>query len=357
MLALLVPLTTLAAACPPGPCKELQTLVNGSLTCDVETYSYAWGNKICEGIMPACVLRPRDAWDVSAAVRTARATKTPLSYRSGGHSYTCNGIKEKSIHIDLRSLASVKVHQSQHFNGTEITFGTGNIMRQLVDALGPRQSIVHGQCPTVGAGGLFLHGGYHTTLSLDYGRGNDTVTSMEVVTADGAILELNETSAHRELWVAMRQAGSSFAIATRISAKVIEDLPPERVPSDGGGFFALDVPRARLLELMENATHERPGLPNYIHVNGVDFLIASASHDFAENAAWVESLIGRKLTAKEHLRSKFIAELQQPVSDQAGADKKFGSSGMMKETSAKASCVEKRYGTAPLEPNFLSAPA
>ena len=122
--------------------------------------------------------------------------------------------------------------------------------------------------------------------------------------ADGAILELNETSAHRELWVAMRQAGSSFAIATRISAKVIEDLPPERVPSDGGGFFALDVPRARLLELMENATHERPGLPNYIHVNGVDFLIASASHDFAENAAWVESLIGRKLTAKEHLRSK-----------------------------------------------------
>ena len=85
-------------------------------------------------------------------------------------------------------------------------------MRELIDALGPGQMIVHGQCPTVGAGGLFLHGGYHTTLTLNYGRGNDTVLSMEVVTADGTVLELDEHSPHADLWQAMRQAGSSFAI-------------------------------------------------------------------------------------------------------------------------------------------------
>ena len=51
-------------------------------------------------------------------------------------------------------------------------------MRQLLDALGPKQMIVHGQCPTVGAGGLFLHGGLHTDLGIiKYGRGNDTVKS------------------------------------------------------------------------------------------------------------------------------------------------------------------------------------
>ena len=32
-------------------------------------------------------------------------------------------------------------------------FGSGNIMRGLIDALQPGQTIVHGQCPTVGAGG------------------------------------------------------------------------------------------------------------------------------------------------------------------------------------------------------------
>ena len=62
-------------------------------------------------------------------------------------------------------------------------------MRGLIDALQPGQTIVHGQCPTVGAGGLFLHGGYHTTLTLKYGRGNDTVTAMEVVIRDEGALE------------------------------------------------------------------------------------------------------------------------------------------------------------------------
>ena len=62
--------------------------------------------------------------------------------------------------------------------------------------------IVHGQCPTVGAGGLFLHGGYHTSLTLKYGRGNDTVTAMEVVTANGTVLQLSDASppAQQDLW-------------------------------------------------------------------------------------------------------------------------------------------------------------
>ena len=39
-----------------------------------------------------------EAADVAAAVRVARNFSTPLSYRSGGHSYTCNGIKRDFFH-------------------------------------------------------------------------------------------------------------------------------------------------------------------------------------------------------------------------------------------------------------------
>ena len=99
----LLALSALSFACPP-PCERLQSRVEGSFTCDVRTYSFDLGNKICEGIMPLCVLRPKDAKDVSAAVIVARESGTPLSYRSGGHSYTCNSIKEDSIHLNLRSL-------------------------------------------------------------------------------------------------------------------------------------------------------------------------------------------------------------------------------------------------------------
>ena len=325
----LLALSALSFACPP-PCERLQSRVEGSFTCDVRTYSFDLGNKICEGIMPLCVLRPKDAKDVSAAVIVARESGTPLSYRSGGHSYTCNSIKEDSIHLDLRSLNATKVQPSPHYNGTEISFGTGLNMRQLLDALGPKQMIVHGQCPTVGAGGLFLHGGLHTTLSLKYGRGNDTVTSMEVVTANGSIVQLSDASPHRDLWTAMRQAGSSFAIATRISAKVIEDLPPNYA-SDGGGFFSLDVPREALLRMVQDGADEAPGLPNYIHVNGADFLIVSADRDFNKNAAWLEQhVLKRKLSSSEWLRSWMIAKLEQPVSDEeGGSDKRFGKSGVI----------------------------
>ena len=219
-----------AATAADAPCSAAcaSLLHLSSVTCATSTYDYSWGNDICEGILPACVVRPANASEVAAVVRTARAQNAPLSYRSGGHSYTCNSIKEHSIHLDLRSLDAVRQQRSKYYNGTELVFGSGNIMRTLIDALQPGQTIVHGQCPTVGAGGLFLHGGYHTTLTLDYGRGNDTVTSMGVVTADGSIVQLSEASPHRELWVAMRQAGSSFAIATRISAKVIDHLPTEK---------------------------------------------------------------------------------------------------------------------------------
>ena len=61
----------------------------------------------------------------------------------------------------------------------------------------------------------------------------------------------------------MRQAGSSFAIATRISAKVIEDLPPNYA-SDGGGFFSLDVPREALLRMVQDGADEAPG-PAELH--------------------------------------------------------------------------------------------
>ena len=175
-----------AGAPCPSACAALAASTTGPVTCDVERYAFGWGNRICEGILPLCVLRPAGAEDVAAAVRTAREHGLPLSVRSGGHSYTCNSVKPGSLHVDLRSLDAVTVHPAAGGRaGTELTTGAGNNMRQLLDALPAGLMIVHGQCPTVGAGGLFLHGGYHTSLTLKYGRGNDSVTAMEVVTANG----------------------------------------------------------------------------------------------------------------------------------------------------------------------------
>lgn len=313
----------------PSACAALDKATAGQVICDLgegSNYSWDWGNNICEGIMPLCVLRPAGAADVAATVKAARKASLPLSYRSGGHSYTCNSIKPGSLHLDLRSLDEVSISP----NGEELSFGSGLNMRQLLDRLPTGKMIVHGQCPTVGAGGLFLHGGLHTTLTAKYGRGNDTVTAMEVVTADGAVLELSDASTagpQQQLWRAMRQAGSSFGIATRLTVRMIDDLAPG-TPTDGGDFFpSIRVPRAEMLALLRNGSTES-GMLNYIFVNGVDFLIAAASTDFRRNAAWLgSSVLGRPLTWSEWGKAYFVHLWEQPVSDHAGADDRFGKSG------------------------------
>ena len=318
-----------ARASPPAapctsPCDALAPLVRGQLLCNYDDYSFDWGNKICVGILPKCVLRPRDAQDVAAAVRFARQRGLPLSYRSGGHSYTCNGIKHDSLHLDLRTLDHVELVKGPT-GRPELALGPGNTQRMLLDALPPGQMIVHGQCPTVGAGGLFLHGGYHTTLSLKYGRGNDTVTSMEVVTGNGTVLQLSDDSPHAGLWKAMRQAGSSFAIATRIQVRVIDDLPPT-FPTDGGHMFALKLPRKAMIALTDNATREA-GLTTYFHINGVDVVSISASTSYSASRAWLEQRLGRSLTLGERVRSGVIHLAAPIVSASEGADRRFGVSG------------------------------
>lgn len=304
----------------PTPCADLAQQVRGNLTCDVSTYDYGWGNRICFGIMPACVLRPLDAHDVAAAVRQATASGVALSYRSGGHSYTCNGIKEDSIHLDLRSLDHVS-----YADGL-LTTGSGAIMRQLADALPTGKMIVHGQCPAVGAGGLFLHGGWHTTLSLDHGAGNDTVVGMEVVTAAGDILELNATSDHQDLWTAMRRAGSSFALATRIVVQTFD--VPEDLPTDGGDPFVIHESRATLLKMVSNASDYNPGLPSFVHINGLDLIIIAASKNYTRQVAWLETWLGRKMTHIERAQSRMIRAGEWPASlIGGGSDLAFGKSG------------------------------
>ena len=121
----------------------------------------------------------------------------------------------------------------------------------------------------------------------------------------------------------MRQAGSSFGIATQITVKMIDDLPAG-VPTDGGDFFpSIRVPRTEMLKLLRNATHET-GMLNYIFTNGVDFLIAAASTDFRKNARWLSSaVLGRSLSWSEWAKAYLVHLFEQPVSDHAGADKHY----------------------------------
>ena len=66
-------------------------------------------NGACNVLFPLVVIRPASQRDVAVGVKVARAVDIDISVRSGGHGYTCNSIKNGSLHFDLRRLNKVEL--------------------------------------------------------------------------------------------------------------------------------------------------------------------------------------------------------------------------------------------------------
>lgn len=210
-------------------CADLQRSLEGEVHCNVTNYDFDLHNPDCAGLVPDVVVRPASSSDVSKAILTAKKFGVPLSVRSGGHSYTCNAFKDSGIHLDLRSIKGRRIFQKD--GEWFAQFETGNTFADLFKTMDTRRfTFLHGECWSVGVGGFFLHGGAHvTSIQEMYASwANETITSMEVVTADGQIRTLSDDSDDQLLWKAMRQAGSSFGVATSLTIRMWEVPEPTR---------------------------------------------------------------------------------------------------------------------------------
>src|SRR3954464_6313900 len=166
---------------------------------------------------PAVIVRAADASDVSRVVDLARETGAELAVRSGGHSRAGHGTSEGGIVVDLSRMSSIEIDAERRtaWAGTGIKAGdytraTGEhgLATGLGDAAG------------VGVGGITLSGGIGF-LVRKTGLTIDDVLGAEVVTADGEILEVDETS-HADLFWALRGGGGNFGVATRLRFRLHE---------------------------------------------------------------------------------------------------------------------------------------
>ncbi len=67
-------------------------------------------NGACNRVLfPLVIVRPASARDVAVGIKVAREVGMEVSVRSGGHGYTCNSIKNGSLHLDLRRLDKVEL--------------------------------------------------------------------------------------------------------------------------------------------------------------------------------------------------------------------------------------------------------
>jgi len=158
---------------------------------------------------PALILRPRGTADVVAGIRFARAQGLEIAVRGGGHSASGQSTTSGGLLLDLSLMRAVRVDRERRRAWVQ----GGCILRDL-----DREAQLHGLATTggvvshTGVGGLTLGGGYGY-LARRFGLACDNVRAIELVTAEGEVLIVDEDH-HSELLWGLRGGGGNFGVVT-----------------------------------------------------------------------------------------------------------------------------------------------
>jgi FAD/FMN-containing dehydrogenase len=177
---------------------------------------------------PLLIARVANAPDVADVVDFARRNQLEVAVRSGGHSVCGHSSSEGGVVIDLRSLKGIDVD----LGSMTVWAGSGLTAGEVTAALDPHGVAVgFGDSASVGIGGLTLGGGVGY-LTRKLGLTMDSLVAVEVVTASGSILRVNQTS-YPDLFWALRGGGGNFGVVTRFCYRL------HRLPEFSGGPLIL----------------------------------------------------------------------------------------------------------------------
>jgi FAD/FMN-containing dehydrogenase len=164
---------------------------------------------------PALIVRPRSDADVARAVTLARETGLPLAVRSGGHSGAAHCTADGGVVIDMRDMKAIEFDLGAKTAWAE----AGLTAAEFTTAAGVHGLAVgFGDTGSVGLGGITLGGGVGF-LARKHGLTIDSLLAADLVTADGEILRVDETS-HPDLFWAIRGGGGNYGVATRFQFRL-----------------------------------------------------------------------------------------------------------------------------------------
>jgi FAD/FMN-containing dehydrogenase len=161
---------------------------------------------------PDIVARCRDAADVAAAVRYARAAGLPLAVRGGGHNVAGHALCDGGLVVDLSPMRRVDLDPANDRVRVQGGARLGDVDAVTVPV---GRLLPAGIVTDTGIGGLALGGGIGWT-SRCFGLTCDHLVEAELVTADGEVLVAGDDSAPELLW-ALRGGGGNFGVVTRFT--------------------------------------------------------------------------------------------------------------------------------------------
>jgi FAD/FMN-containing dehydrogenase len=201
----------------PKLATELAEKVSGSVL-GPEDAKYDDARALYNGLIdrrPALIVRCRTKDDVAAALALARQAGLEVSIRGGGHNVAGRAVTDGGLMIDLAEMKGIAIDPD---NATATAEG-GVIWVELNAAAAEHGlAVTGGLISTTGIAGYTLGGGLGWLMGK-YGLAADNLLAVELVTADGEVLEVDAASQPDLFW-ALRGGGGNFGVATSFTYRM-----------------------------------------------------------------------------------------------------------------------------------------
>jgi FAD/FMN-containing dehydrogenase len=172
-------------------------------------------------LQPTIVAFPRSARDVSVIVDFAREEGLRIAPQATGHNPAPYGHLAGHVLVDVSELQEVSIDAARR----RVRVGAGVKWEKVAPGLSEHGLAgLHGSSPDVGVAGYSLGGGMGW-LARKYGLQANSVTALELVTADGRLVRADATHEPDLFW-ALRGGNGNFGVVTAIEFAVypVEEL-------------------------------------------------------------------------------------------------------------------------------------
>ena len=200
--------------------REKQFFYRGTDEYEAARRATVW-NSILPDRFPAVIMQARDAKDVVAAVRHARAQGYRVGVRSGGHSWNASHLRDGGMLLDVSRLDHCSVDTDRMIAHV----GPGKIASVFANELDSQGLFFPaGHCEGIRLGGYLLQGGYGWNSKI-VGPACESVLGLEVVTANGETVYCDPEN-HPDLYWAARGSGPGFfGVVTSFTLRIYKRPP------------------------------------------------------------------------------------------------------------------------------------
>lgn len=189
------------------------------------------GFNLTTDLRPTAIVLPVDADDVRIVVDHARAHGLRVAAQATGHNAAPYGEVVDTLLVDVRELREISIDAEAR----RVRVGAGVRWRDVVPQLSDLGlAALHGSSPLVGIAGYSLGGGMGW-LARKHGLQTNSVTALELVTADGRHVR-TDAQHEPDLFWALRGGNGNFGVVTAIEFEVY----PVTGLYAGGMFFPVE---------------------------------------------------------------------------------------------------------------------